>query len=225
MEDDPLKLFPLLDDLDEEELELVRKMLVLRKYRKKSLIIFEDDVGNCLFIIKKGRVKISIIAPDGGEAILAILGEGDFFGELSVIDGLTRSASVTSIDEVELLMMSREDFMKILEEVPKIAITLLKELAGRIRKSDSQISSLSLLDAKGRVAVTLIRLAEDIGKIKEGKVEVAELPLQRDLANIAGTSRETISRVLKRFEDEGHCLIEHNTLTFYDFDNFKKTYS
>ncbi len=225
MEDDPLKLFPLLDDLDEEELELVRKMLVLRKYNKKSLIIFEDDVGNCLFIIKKGRVKISIIAPDGGEAILAILGEGDFFGELSVIDGLTRSASVTSIDEVELLMMSRTDFMKILEEVPKIAITLLKELAGRIRKSDSQISSLSLLDAKGRVAVTLIRLAEDIGKIKEGKVEVAELPLQRDLANIAGTSRETISRVIKRFEDEGHCLIEHNTLIFYDFDNFKKTYS
>ncbi|HHE46954.1 MAG TPA: Crp/Fnr family transcriptional regulator [Bacteroidetes bacterium] len=225
MEKDPLKYFPLLADLDEEELELVRKKLILRKFGRNSPIIFEDDVGNCLFIIKKGRVKISINAPDGGEAILAILGEGDFFGELSVIDGLARSASVTSIDGVELMMMNRNDFMELLEKVPKIAITLLKELAGRIRKSDSQISSLSLLDAKGRVAATLIRLAEDIGKVREGKVQVDELPLQRDLANIAGTSRETISRVIKRFEDEGHCLVDHNTLIFNDFENFKKTYS
>jgi len=225
VEKDPLKYFPLLADLDEEELELVRKKLILRKFGRNSPIIFEDDVGNCLFIIKKGRVKISINAPDGGEAILAILGEGDFFGELSVIDGLARSASVTSIDGVELMMMNRNDFMELLEKVPKIAITLLKELAGRIRKSDSQISSLSLLDAKGRVAATLIRLAEDIGKVREGKVQVDELPLQRDLANIAGTSRETISRVIKRFEDEGHCLVDHNTLIFNDFENFKKTYS
>ena len=225
MERDPVKYFPLLADLEEEELELVRQMLVARKYPKNSLIIYEDDVGNCLFILKKGRVKISVTAMDGGEAILAILGEGDFFGELSVIDGLERSASVTAIDDVELLMMNRNDFFEILERVPKIAIALLKELAGRIRKSDSHISSLSLLDARGRVAATLIRLAEDIGKVREGKVHIDELPLQRDLANIAGTSRETISRVVKRFEDEGHCIMDGNTLIFNDFDDFKKTFS
>jgi len=225
VEKDPVKYFPLLADLEEEELELVRETLVARKYPKNSLIIYEDDVGNCLFILKKGRVKISVTAMDGGEAILAILGEGDFFGELSVIDGLERSASVTAIDDVELLMMNRNDFFEILERVPKIAIALLKELAGRIRKSDSHISSLSLLDARGRVAATLIRLAEDIGKVREGKVHVDELPLQRDLANIAGTSRETISRVVKRFEDEGHCIMDGNTLVFNDFDDFKRTFS
>ena len=111
------------------------------------------------------------------------------------------------------------------KRIPKIAITLLKELAGRIRKSDHHIRSLSLLDAKGRVATTLIRLAEDIGKIKGGMVYIDELPLQRDLASIAGTSRETISRVIKRFEDEGQCWMEHNTLIFNDFDNFKKMHS
>ncbi|MCF7809822.1 Crp/Fnr family transcriptional regulator [bacterium] len=217
-----LRKIPLFADLTNDELDLVSKLIVHRKYPKNTLVIFEDDVGNCLFVIKYGRVKISRIASDGSEAILAILGQGDFFGELSVIDGLSRSASVTSIDEIELLMLQRNDFMEIIQSIPKIAITLLKELAGRIRKSDHHIRSLSLLDAKGRVATTLIRLVEDIGKVKDGMVYIDELPLQRDLASIAGTSRETISRVIKRFEDEGQCWMDHNTLIFNDFDNFKK---
>ncbi len=225
MEHKLLKRFPLFADLSDSELELISRSIVLRKFRKNNLIIFEDDVGNSLFVIKKGRVKISHISTEGGEAILAILGEGDFFGELSVIDGLGRSASVTSIDDIELLMLRRSEFMDILEKIPRIAITLLKELAGRIRKSDSHIRSLSLLDAKGRVASTLIRLAEDIGKFKDGKVTISELPLQRDLASIAGTSRETISRVIKKLEEEGCCQMEHNTLVFNDYERFKRQYS
>ena len=225
MEVQLLRRFPLFADLNEDELEVVGRTIVLRKFRKNNLIIFEDDVGNSLFVIKNGRVKISHISHEGGEAILAILGPGDFFGELSVIDGLGRSASVTSIDDVELLMLRRNDFIELLERIPKVAITLLKELAGRIRKSDSHIRSLSLLDAKGRVASTLIRLAEDIGKFKEGKVVIEELPLQRDLASIAGTSRETISRVLKKFEEEGQCKVEHSVFIFNNYDNFKRLYS
>ncbi len=220
-----LRFFPLFSDLSASELEYVGSLVVERKFRKNNLIIFEDDVGNNLFVIKKGRVKISHISSEGGEAILAILGPGDFFGELSVIDGLGRSASVTSIDDVELIMLQRSDFMELLERIPKIAITLLKELASRIRKSDSHIRSLSLLDAKGRVASTLIRLAEDIGKIKQDRIVIEELPLQRDLASIAGTSRETISRVIKKFEEEGHCEIDKNALMFNDFERFKKLYS
>jgi CRP-like cAMP-binding protein len=225
MEPNLLRTFPLFTDLNDDELAIVSRLMVTRKFRKNNLIIFEDDVGNSLFVIKLGRVKISRIAPDGAEAILAILGQGDFFGELAVIDGQGRSASVTSIDDVELLMLRRQDFMEILERIPKIAISLLKELAGRIRKSDSHIRSLSLLDAKGRVATTVIRLAEDIGRVKEGKVWIEELPLQRDLASIAGTSRETISRVIKRFEEEGHVRMEHNTLVILNFERFKKIYS
>ncbi len=225
MDSNLLKYFPLFAELSPEELETVSERIVERKFKKNNLIIFEDDVGNSLFIIKKGRVKISHISSEGAEAILAILGQGDFFGELSVIDGLGRSASVTSIDDVELIMLRRADFLEILQRIPKIAVSLLKELAGRIRKSDTHIRSLSLLDAKGRVASTLIRLAEDIGKIKQGEVTIEELPLQRDLASIAGTSRETISRVLKKFEEEEHLKVARNTLVFTNFNNFKKLYS
>ncbi len=225
MEAQALRGFPLFSEISEEELEIVREVAVERKFRKNNLIIFEDDVGNNLFIIKRGRVKISHISDEGSEAILAILGPRDFFGELAVIDGYGRSASVTSIDEVELIMFRRTDFLAIIEKIPKIAIALLKELASRIRKSDSHIRSLSLLDAKGRVASTLIRLAEDIGRVKEGRVIIEEMPLQRDLASIAGTSRETISRVIKKFEEEGHCSITKNALSFDNFDRFKKLYS
>lgn len=220
-----LRTYPLFSDLNDEELEMIQNMMVNRKFRRNNLIIFEDDVGNSLFVIKQGRVKISRISPDGSEAILAILGQGDFFGELSVIDGQGRSASVTSIDDVELLMLRRSDFLEMLSRIPKIAITLLKELAGRIRKSDTHIRSLSLLDARGRIASTLIRLAEDIGMIKNSKVVIPELPLQRDLASIAGTSRETISRVLKKFEEERHLVLDKNTLVFEDFEAFKRLYS
>ena len=225
MESNILKFFPLFADLSPEELEMVSQKMVERKFKKNNLIIFEDDVGNSLFVIRKGRVKISHISNEGAEAILAILGQGDFFGELSVIDGLGRSASVTSIDDVELIMLRRSDFIDIMERIPKIAISLLKELAGRIRKSDSQIRSLSLQDAKGRIASTLIRLVEDIGKIRQGLIVIEELPLQRDLASIAGTSRETISRVIKKFEEEKHLKVEHNALTFKNFNEFKRLYT
>jgi len=220
-----LRTYPLFSDLTDTELKLVQQKLYLRRFKRNNLILFEEDTGNSLFVIKAGRVKISHISPDGNEAILAILGQGDFFGELSVIDGQGRSASVTSIDEVELLMLHRTDFLDLIERIPKIAITLLKELAGRIRKSDSHIRSLSLLDARGRIASTLIRLAEDIGMMHEGKVTISELPLQRDLASIAGTSRETISRVLKKFEEEGYLTLDRSSLVFLNFEAFKKLYT
>ncbi|TKJ42297.1 Crp/Fnr family transcriptional regulator [candidate division LCP-89 bacterium B3_LCP] len=219
-----LKAVPLFADLDDDSLEDLDDLLTVKRYKKNNLIIFEDDRGLNLFIIYRGRVKISRISEDGGEVILAILGEGEFFGELSVIDGLSRSATVTALDEVELLVMKREEFYGALETHPQISIFLLKELAGRIRKSDTQIKSLSLRNAKGRVATTLIRLAEDIGRMKAGRVIIPELPLQRDLANIAGTSRETISRVIAAFEKEGHCYKKESALVFDDFERFKHEY-
>ncbi|MFH1861682.1 MAG: Crp/Fnr family transcriptional regulator [bacterium] len=220
-----LKAIPLFADLDDEILETMERSLTVKRYKKNNLIIFEDDRGLNLFIISKGRVKISRISEEGGEVILAIIGEGEFFGELSVIDGLSRSATVTSLDDIELLVMKREEFLSALGKYPQISVYLLRELAERIRKSDAHIKSLSLRNAKGRVAATLIRLAEDIGKVKDGKVMIPELPLQRDMANIAGTSRETISRVIASFEKDGFCYKKESALVFDDFEGFKREFA
>ncbi|MDP8207271.1 MAG: Crp/Fnr family transcriptional regulator [Candidatus Electryonea clarkiae] len=220
-----LKNIPLFAELDDDDLQRIADLMVTKRYKKNNLIIFEDDLGSNLFFIKSGRVKISGISHEGGEAIFSILGGGDFFGELSLLDGLPRSATVTSIEDVSLWVLHRGDFLDMIQRYPQISIYLLKELAKRIRRSDMQIKSLSLKDARGRVAGTLIRLAEDIGVVRGGRVVITELPLQRDLANIAGTSRETISRVIKKFEEDGQISKEENILIFSDFNAFKKMFA
>lgn len=217
-----LRHVPLFQSLNNFDLDRIAELMVAKRFKKNNLIIFEEDLGQNLFIIEKGRVKVSGISNEGGEAIFAILGEGDIFGELSIIDGLARSATVTSIEDVELWVLNRNSFLEILDRYPTIAVELLKELANRIRKADAQIKSLTLKDARGKVVNTLIRMAEDIGTIKEGKMFIQNLPLQRDIANLAGTSRETVSRLLTKFEEEGLILKQDDSLAFTNYEDFKR---
>ena len=219
-----LQQIPLFAELETQELEKLDSCLSTKTYQKDSAVVLETDKGSTLFIINKGQVKISRVSESGKEVILAILGEGDFFGELSLLDGLARSANVITLTEAELFLLEREDFLKLIEEKPTIAIGLLKELAFRLRKSDTQIKSLSLFDATGRVAITLLQIAEDSGTIKNGIVHIDNLPSQRDLANMAGTSRETISRVMHMFEEEGIIKREQGKFILYNYDEFKEKY-
>ena len=157
------------------------------------------------------------MSDDGREVILAILGEGDFFGEMALLDGEGRSANVVALEDAKVLTLQRSDFLDILERFPKIAIHLLKELTTRIRHSDQQIESLSLSGAEQRIALVLIRLAEEMGQIKEGTVTIEHIPYQQDIANMAGTSMETVSRVYKMLEDKNHIIREGKTLKIIDF--------
>jgi len=225
MELDILKNIPLFSELNQKDLEKVVQVANRQRYHKENLILIEEEVGSSMFVILEGRVKISRISDDGREVILAILSEGDFFGEMSLLDGQTRSANVTAIDESELLVIRREEFLQMLHDYPQIAINLLKELAQRIRKGDEHIKSLSLQDAKGRVANTLLRIAEDYGVFRKGQVEINELPLQQDLANMAGTSRETISRVIKTLIQQAYLKKERGKIIIIDYEKFKSIFS
>jgi CRP/FNR family cyclic AMP-dependent transcriptional regulator len=225
MDSEFFKQIPLFSELSDRELEKIIQVATKQKYHKDNIILIEEEVGSTMFIILSGRVKISRISDDGREVILSILSEGDFFGEMSLLDGHTRSASVTAIEESELLVIRREEFLQILRDFPQIAINLLKELAQRIRKSDEHIKSLSLQDATGRVATTLLRIAEDSGVFRRGQVEIAELPLQQDLANMAGTSRETISRVIKSLTEEGLLKKSSGKIIILDYEKFRLKFS
>ena len=220
-----LRKVPIFSQLNQDELEKIRALCVTKKYQKDRLILIEQDTGSSMFLIQKGRVKVSRMSDDGREVILSILESGEFFGEMSLLDGKARSASVTAIENSQVLLLRRGDFLKLLEDYPQIAISLLKELAARIRRSDTQIKSLSLQDAMGRVASTLLLLAEDHGRIRQGQVVLTKIPLQQDLANMAGTSRETISRVFKYFEDEKLIHREGRKLVISDFSKFKRMFA
>ena len=220
-----LQSVPIFSDLSPSDLKTIADRMIQRTYTKGQMILLEDDLGQTFFVIAGGSVKITRLSDDGREVILAMLGESDFFGEMSLLDGAGRSANVVSLEASEVLTLARNDFLEILQEYPKISISLLEELTQRIRKSDQQIESLSLSDVEQRIGITLIRLAEELGTIKQGNVKINDLPYQQDIANMAGTSRETVSRTFKLLEEKGLLTREGRKLTIYNFNQFTKTFS
>jgi len=221
---DLLATVPIFSELGANVLEELRSRMTKRTYQKNNMILMEDEFGDTFFIIAQGSIKITRVSEDGREVILAILGEGEFFGEMSLLDGETRSANAIALDESEVMILKRHDFLLFLERFPKIAISLLTEMANRIRKSDQQIESLSLSDAEHRIGITLIRLAEELGIIRRGRVEINALPYQQDIANMAGTSRETVSRMMKVLEDKGLIKRSGHSLSILDYSQFKRSF-
>ena len=222
---DHLRNVPIFTDLTDSDLTKIASNMVPRVYEKGQMILLEESMGETFFIITEGAVKVTRLSADGREVILAILGESDFFGEMSLLDGEGRSANIVANEDAKVLTLSRSDFLDCLESYPKIAIALLEELAIRLRKSDQQIESLSLSDSEHRIGITLIRLARELGTIKQGHVTVKNLPYQQDIANMAGTSRETVSRTLKLLEEKKLVRRTNRNLTIYNFDAFRQVFT
>jgi len=222
---DHLRNIPIFTDLSDSDLNRIASKMVSRDYEKGQMILLEESTGETFFIITSGTVKVTRLSDDGREVILALLGESDFFGEMSLLDGEGRSANIVANEDAEVMTLSRRDFLECLETYPKIAISLLEELAVRLRKSDQQIESLSLSDSEQRIGITLIRLAEERGTIKRGDVTVQNLPYQQDIANMAGTSRETVSRTLKLLEDKKLVKRNGSDITIFNFNDFRQSFS
>lgn len=204
METQLLRRVTLFSGLKEEELEALANVTTKKAFEKHSVILLAEEEGNSLFIIQKGRVKVSILSEDGREIVLTLLGDGEFFGEMSLLDGLPRSATVIALEDTEALMLRREDLIRLIEHTPQIAIKLMAELTIRIRRTDQKIESLALLDVAGRIASALLQLAADEGEGAPEGLVIHNHPTQQLLANMTGTTRETVSRVLKRFRTEGY---------------------
>ena len=220
-----LSYVPIFSELPEDTLQKIERIGTRKIYDKNDVILMEEEAGNALFVIISGKVKVARTSTDGREVILTILSESDFFGEIAILDGLNRSATVVSIDESELFLIQRNDFLNLLREYPEIAISLLQEMTKRLRAADMKIKALSLKDAEGKVATVILQLADDIGKIKQGRVEIDKLPLQQDLANMAGTSRETISRTFHSFTKKKLIEVDGNKLIILDYEKFKELFN
>ena len=156
---------------------------------------------------------------------LTTLSESDFFGEMSLLDGSSRSATVTAIEDSDLLIMRRKEFINLLRSDPEISIALLIELTQKLRTANTKLKSLSLKDAEGKVATVILQLADDIGKIRQGTLEIEKLPFQHDLANMAGTSRETISRTLHTFAKKGLVELDGSRLRILNYEKFKELFN
>jgi CRP-like cAMP-binding protein len=189
--------------LDPRAIDRLAERLKTLTFPKDAVIVNQDDPGDAMFIIQKGRVKVVLFGDNGREVILSMLRPGDFFGEMSLLDGQPRSANVIAIEKAQVLVLAREDFVAHLRENPETGLKILAEMCLRLRRADEVIGNLALLDVYGRVARVLIDLAQREGESSDEGVVIRVRPTQQELAAMIGTSRETVSRVLSEFQRRG----------------------
>lgn len=208
---DFLATVPLFRSLAPGEVATFAQLAREKSYPKGSVILFEDDPGDSLFVVRQGRVKVVLVSEDGREVILGILGIGEHFGELSLIDDQPRSAHVVAMEDSTLLVLRREDFRRRVEQSPAVAWALLLELSRRLRRADEKIGSLVLLDVPGRIARLLLDAAA------EGGSDAIEKPLtHQTIANVIGASRETVSRAMREFVEAGWVATERRRIRITD---------
>ncbi len=207
-----LRSIPLFKDVNDDDLRVMEAVAIEKHVPKGQVVLTEGEVGDSLYTIASGRVKVFIGDEDGREVILKILGPGDFFGEMSLIDSQPRSASVSTLEASVFRVLSHQDFEMCLERAPRIGSTVMQALAKRLRDADRKISTLALMDVYGRVANTLLELAIN----SNGKLIVGEKLSQQDIANMVGASREMVNRILKDLSDRGYISVEQKTITIHD---------
>lgn len=218
-----LSTVPLFSRLNEEQLEYVVRLLRRRTFKERDVIVQRDTPGDALYILLSGRVKVAYLDHED-ETIIAVMRAGDFFGELSVIDGEKRSADVVALETTEVLILAAADFHEAIQAVPAIALSLLQQLAARVRRDTAWIRALSSQDVYGRIAQQLLYLSETHGVDVEGDGRRIGLRLtQNDLAGIVGASRESVNKAIGFFKQKGYITVDSSYhITVYNADALRK---
>jgi CRP/FNR family transcriptional regulator, cyclic AMP receptor protein len=204
---------PLFSKLTSQELMAIHSAMIQKAFTTGDIIVHEDDAENqTFFIIVSGSVHVTVLSSEGKQAILATLRSGAFFGEMAILDGEPRSASVVAAEPCKLLMLYRKSFLQILQEYPKITIAMLIEMSHRLRRSNRQINSLSMMSVYGRVADVLLQLSKGNGRKVGSMIVIESRPSHQTIADMAGTSRETVSRVLSQLQKKGYLTITRKRL-------------
>lgn len=196
--------------LSSDERQIILRTAQRKVYPKNTIILSEGDTTDSLYMVCSGKVKVSIVDECGKEVILAMLGAGEYFGEMTAMsEGAARSACVMTREMSELLVLRKEDFRKIVKNNPDIVFALLGKLMQRLREANKKIESLALLDVYGRVARLFTNLAKPCGDCQV----IEEKLTHQDIASMVGSSREMVSRVLKELASGGYITVENKNIT------------
>lgn len=200
---------PLFSELAPPYLRLISDHGVTRTYPKNTILINEGDQSDSFYVILSGRVKIYASDEDGKEIIVNIQGPGEYFGELALIDQARRSASVMTLEQSRMSVVSKADFHRCLLDNPGIAIDLIRSLTQRVRALTESVKNLALLDVYGRVAHTLLSLATE----QNGILVIEQRLTHQDIANMVGASREMVSRIMKDLTTGGYIRVKDKRIT------------
>jgi CRP/FNR family cyclic AMP-dependent transcriptional regulator len=207
-----LKSVPLFAGLPNEQLRALASVVAHRSVPRASTIMAAGDPIDSLYIVITGRLKVMMGEADGKEVILSIIGPGEFFGEMGLIDDSPRSASVVSMEPCELLSVTKRDFKKCIAENVEMSMTVMRGLVRRLREADRKIGSLAMLDVYGRVARLLLDMSETVNG---QQVVTRRLPKQ-DIAKMVGASREMVHRVMKDLQASGYIEERGSTIVLHD---------
>ena len=207
-----LKALPLFATFSQDQVRDLVTMVSRRTASRSTAIMREGDATDCLYIVISGRLKVMMGEADGKETILAILGPGEFFGEMGLIDDNPRSASVVAVEPCELLAVTKRAFRKCLVENTDLAMAVMRVLVRRLREADRKIGSLAMLDVYGRVARLLLDMSEEV----DGRRVVTRRLPKQDIAKMIGASREMVSKVMKDLQTSGYIEVQGSTITLRD---------
>jgi CRP-like cAMP-binding protein len=232
MADDPtvalLLRCPLFTGAEPGVLEDVARHVRRRRFRRGEVIFHEGDPADALHVVASGSVKIVLSSDEGDEAIIATLHPGDFFGELSLLDGSPRSATATAVEATETVSLPRDTFLEEIGRNAGLRDCLLRSLAGELRRLTGHVEELHFLDISGRLASRLVRLAREADPGPEltadGRMEARlEWPFtQSDLAAMIGATRQSVNRLLVDLVDRGLVRIERETLVIPDLERLER---
>lgn len=198
-----LRDMPIFQSLSDEHLLLIARDLMINKVKKNEFIFYQSDESTELYIILEGAVKACLLSPEGKELVLYIFKKGDFFGELSLIDGKPRSATIIAIQNSIVGVLKREQFLTLLKNNPMIAISLLSSLVERMRITNEMVGAMAFLDVRRRILKHILNIAQKEGeKTKEGYIKINKIT-HRELASCIGASREAVTKAIKLLKFKG----------------------
>jgi len=221
---DQLRKVPLFSGLNDSLLEAVAAVATVDEFARNDVIVHERDHGTSLFVILDGQVKVSLLRPDSREAILAILRPGEFFGEMSLLDNHPRSASVVAMEPTTVMILTRTDFLSLIQSKPKIIHTMILTLTTRLRKADKKIADLAFLDAIGRVCGVLSQMAEESGEEVDEGIVIRNRPSHDQLGRMAATTRETVTHCMSTLERRGYILSCGRDLIIFSLNDMRKDF-
>lgn len=216
MKADFVRRVPLFSSLTEQEVQSLEHIFIERRYKKNQVIFLEEETGEYMYIVISGKVKVTKSSTSGKESILAIHQAGDFFGEMSLLDGKTSPATVSAMEECRIVTVGKQDFNKLLLRNEKVVHQIIRVLCGRLRQVWAQVQILSYSSAEARILAGIHHLSTRHG-IPDARGVLINLKItHQELAEMVGTSRETVTRTLGYLQKKGMIRIESKRIILRD---------
>jgi CRP/FNR family transcriptional regulator/CRP/FNR family cyclic AMP-dependent transcriptional regulator len=208
--------------LPAEMLEDLHSRIRRRSFQKGAIIFHRDDPGSILYLLTRGRVRITMMSSVGAELTLAILHAGDCFGELALLHGGERTATAVALEPTETLTLRSEDFLSVLQAYPDAAMTVLRVLAQRLTATNELLLASCYLDVPGRLARKLLELTESDGVATDDGIRIELSLTQQALATLLGASRESTGRALNEFRERGLLRLENQRIVILRRDDLER---